>query len=170
MYGNEANPGVRFRYRRLRCGDWWDEDPSSPTYNSFQHVACGTEPPFAGNSEGMWQQRPYPTSPSSSTTCAPSFPARAWDLPARADRRADDRLHLAAQDQLRAVRWLRPADAPMIAIGTRAGSRLNVQSGGRHAALPRGCARYSRRPDHLVADRLGRAPRLAPPYVSWESC
>ena len=61
MYGNEANPGVRFRYRRLRCGDWWDEDPSSPTYNSFQHVACGTTPPFGGGSEGMWQQpRPYP--------------------------------------------------------------------------------------------------------------
>ena len=35
MYGNEANPGVRFRYRRLRCGDWWDEDPSSPTYNTL---------------------------------------------------------------------------------------------------------------------------------------
>ena len=60
MYGNEPNPGVRFRYRRLRCGDWWDEDPSSPTYNSFQHVACGTTPPFAGGSEGMWEQ-PRPT-------------------------------------------------------------------------------------------------------------
>ncbi|MGH3071559.1 MAG: L,D-transpeptidase family protein, partial [Gaiellaceae bacterium] len=56
MYGNEANPGVRFRYRRLRCGDWWDEDPTSPTYNSFQHVRCGTKPPFGVNSEGLWQQ------------------------------------------------------------------------------------------------------------------
>ena len=41
MYGNAPNPGVRFGYRRLRCGDWWDEDPRSPTYNSFQHVPCG---------------------------------------------------------------------------------------------------------------------------------
>ena len=42
-------------------GDWWDEDPTSPTYNSFQHVRCGTTPPFGGGSEGMWQQpRPYP--------------------------------------------------------------------------------------------------------------
>ena len=27
MYGIEANPGVRFAYHRLVCGDWWDEDP-----------------------------------------------------------------------------------------------------------------------------------------------
>ena len=35
MYGNEANPGVRFQYRRLRCGDWWDEDP---VVSDLQHV------------------------------------------------------------------------------------------------------------------------------------
>ena len=99
MYGNEPNPGVRFRYRRLRCGDWWDEDPSSPTYNSFQHVACGTTPPFAGDSEGMWQQpRPYPVSRGHRVQHAPGRPGQGLrDLPARADRRADDRLHLAAE-------------------------------------------------------------------------
>ena len=43
MYGNAPNPGVRLRYRRLRCGDWWNEDPRSPTYNSFQHVALRNE-------------------------------------------------------------------------------------------------------------------------------
>ncbi|HVR14110.1 MAG TPA: hypothetical protein VMS41_10025, partial [Gaiellaceae bacterium] len=26
MYGNSPNPGVAFRYVRLRCGDWWVED------------------------------------------------------------------------------------------------------------------------------------------------
>lgn len=61
MYGHAPNPGVRFAYRRLRCGDWWNENPRSPTYNSFQHVACGAKPPFAGASEGMWQRpRHYP--------------------------------------------------------------------------------------------------------------
>ncbi|MGH9029929.1 MAG: hypothetical protein ACRDV4_09980, partial [Acidimicrobiales bacterium] len=29
MYGNAPNPGVRYRYHRLVCGDWWDEDPRS---------------------------------------------------------------------------------------------------------------------------------------------
>ena len=31
-----------------RCGDWWDGDPRSPTYNRFRHVACGAAPPFGG--------------------------------------------------------------------------------------------------------------------------
>ncbi len=56
MYGNAPDPGVRFRYHRLVCGDWWNEDPASPTYNSFQHVPCGRRPAFWNGSEGMWQQ------------------------------------------------------------------------------------------------------------------
>ena len=99
MYGNEANPGVRFQYRRLRCGDWWDEDPSSPTYNTFQHVRCGTKPPFGGGSEGMWQQpRPYPFLAVIEYNTHPVVPGpRLGDLPARADRRADDRLRQPAE-------------------------------------------------------------------------
>jgi hypothetical protein len=41
MYGVASDPGVRFRYHRLVCGDWWNEDVSSATYNTFQHVRCG---------------------------------------------------------------------------------------------------------------------------------
>jgi L,D-peptidoglycan transpeptidase YkuD (ErfK/YbiS/YcfS/YnhG family) len=55
VYGLDRDPGVRFRYHRLTCGDWWDEDPGSPTYNEFQHVACGTRPPFGGASEALWR-------------------------------------------------------------------------------------------------------------------
>ncbi|HVW90568.1 MAG TPA: hypothetical protein VHC01_13985, partial [Gaiellaceae bacterium] len=51
VYGVAANPGTSLRYHRLVCGDWWDEDSSSPTYNEFRHVACGRAPPFAGGSE-----------------------------------------------------------------------------------------------------------------------
>jgi L,D-peptidoglycan transpeptidase YkuD (ErfK/YbiS/YcfS/YnhG family) len=57
VYGLDANPGVRLAYHRLRCGDWWDGDPSSPTYNRFHHVACGTAPPFGGDSEALWRNR-----------------------------------------------------------------------------------------------------------------
>jgi len=52
VYGVAANPGVHLRYHRLACGDWWDEDPSSPAYNTFRHVACGRAPPFHG--EPLW--------------------------------------------------------------------------------------------------------------------
>lgn len=58
MYGIEANPGVAFRYHRLTCGDWWDEDSRSTAYNSFVHVACGTEPAFRGGSEALWRILP----------------------------------------------------------------------------------------------------------------
>jgi L,D-peptidoglycan transpeptidase YkuD (ErfK/YbiS/YcfS/YnhG family) len=55
VYGLDPDPGVRLRYHRLTCGDWWDEDARSPTYNSFRHVACGTAPAFAGGSEALWR-------------------------------------------------------------------------------------------------------------------
>ena len=56
MYGNAPDPGVRYLYHDLVCGDWWDGDPGSATYNTFQHVPCLQTPPFAGNSEALWQQ------------------------------------------------------------------------------------------------------------------
>ena len=55
VYGLDPNPGLRLPYRRLRCGDWWDGDSTSPTYNQFHHVPCGAEPPFAGESEALWR-------------------------------------------------------------------------------------------------------------------
>lgn len=57
VYGLDPNPGVgELRYHRLRCGDWWDEDPRSPAYNTFRHVACGSAPPFGGGSEALWRE------------------------------------------------------------------------------------------------------------------
>jgi L,D-peptidoglycan transpeptidase YkuD (ErfK/YbiS/YcfS/YnhG family) len=58
IYGIDPDPGVRLRYHRLACGDWWDEDPRSRTYNTFRHVACGTSPPFGGGSEALWRISP----------------------------------------------------------------------------------------------------------------
>jgi L,D-peptidoglycan transpeptidase YkuD (ErfK/YbiS/YcfS/YnhG family) len=54
-YGLDPDPGVHLRYHRLTCGDWWDEDPGSATYNSFRHVACGVTPPFGAGSEALWR-------------------------------------------------------------------------------------------------------------------
>jgi L,D-peptidoglycan transpeptidase YkuD (ErfK/YbiS/YcfS/YnhG family) len=58
VYGLDPDPGLRLRYHRLVCGDWWDEDPRSATYNRFRHVSCGTAPPFGGGSEALWQITP----------------------------------------------------------------------------------------------------------------
>jgi L,D-peptidoglycan transpeptidase YkuD (ErfK/YbiS/YcfS/YnhG family) len=53
MYGLAPDPGVRFAYHRLVCGDWWDGDARSPTYNRFRHVRCGARPPFRAG-EALW--------------------------------------------------------------------------------------------------------------------
>jgi L,D-peptidoglycan transpeptidase YkuD (ErfK/YbiS/YcfS/YnhG family) len=55
VYGLEPAPRTAFRYHRLVCGDWWDEDPASPAYNRFRHVPCGAAPSFAGGSEALWR-------------------------------------------------------------------------------------------------------------------
>jgi L,D-peptidoglycan transpeptidase YkuD (ErfK/YbiS/YcfS/YnhG family) len=58
VYGIDPDPGLSRRYHRLVCGDWWDEDARSPTYNTFRHVACGQVPPFGGGSEALWRITP----------------------------------------------------------------------------------------------------------------
>ncbi len=121
MYGNEPNPGVKFNYRRLRCGDWWDEDPSSPTYNTFQHVPCGTKPPFGGLSEGMWQQpRPYPFLAVFEYNTRPTVPGKGSGmfLHAQTGGPTIGCVSLRRTELQAVLRWLRPAAAPRIAIGT----------------------------------------------------
>ena len=55
LYGLGADPGGALGYHHLVCGDWWDEDTRSATYNRFRHVACGVSPRFAGGSEALWR-------------------------------------------------------------------------------------------------------------------
>jgi L,D-peptidoglycan transpeptidase YkuD (ErfK/YbiS/YcfS/YnhG family) len=122
MYGNEPNPGVRFRYRRIRCGDWWNEDPRSPTYNTFQHVACGTSPPFA-STEGMWQSpRAYPWLAVVEFNMRPVVPGRGSGifLHAQTGGATNGCVSLRRADLRHVLRWLRPGARPQIAIGTRA--------------------------------------------------
>lgn len=123
MYGNEPNPGVKFAYRRVRCGDWWDGDARSPTYNSFRHVPCGTAPSFAGNSERLWQQpRPYPYLAVIEFNTRPAVPYRGSGIFLHAQTGGPTIGCISLRkDQLRSVlRWLRPGAAPVIAIGSRA--------------------------------------------------
>jgi len=54
MYGIAANPGVKYPYHQVVTDDWWNENPDSPAYNTFQHTA--TNP--GGYSEALWQEKP----------------------------------------------------------------------------------------------------------------
>jgi L,D-peptidoglycan transpeptidase YkuD (ErfK/YbiS/YcfS/YnhG family) len=122
MYGNEANPGVKFRYRRVTCGDWWDEDPASPTYNTFQHVPCGQTPPFRAESEGLWQQpRAYPHLAVVEFNMHPVVPGRGSGifLHAQTGGPTNGCISLRRAELVRVLRWLRPEPRPRIVIGTR---------------------------------------------------
>jgi L,D-peptidoglycan transpeptidase YkuD (ErfK/YbiS/YcfS/YnhG family) len=75
VYGNGPNPGTRLAYHQLVCGDWWDEDPSSVSYNNFRQVPCGQAPPFGGNSEALWTEAaPYPSFAVADYNAGPAVP------------------------------------------------------------------------------------------------
>jgi L,D-peptidoglycan transpeptidase YkuD (ErfK/YbiS/YcfS/YnhG family) len=122
MYGNSANPGVRYRYRKLRCGDWWSEDPASPTYNTFQHVTCGKRPPFKVETPGMWQQpNAYPYLAVIEFNMRPVVPGRGSGifLHAQTGGPTNGCVSLRRSELVRVLSWLDPKARPRIAIGTR---------------------------------------------------
>jgi L,D-peptidoglycan transpeptidase YkuD (ErfK/YbiS/YcfS/YnhG family) len=122
IYGNAPNPGVHYSYRLLVCGDWWDEDSSSPTYNTFQEVPCSeTHPPFAnGSSEALWTE----------TVAYPSFavindnPGRVPGLGSAIFFHADvggptaGCVSLPLDELNRVLDWLEPAENPVVVMGT----------------------------------------------------
>jgi L,D-peptidoglycan transpeptidase YkuD (ErfK/YbiS/YcfS/YnhG family) len=123
MYGNSVNPRVRYRYRRLRCGDWWSEDPSSPTYNTFQHVTCGKTPPFKVKTSGMWQLPvAYAHFAVIEFNMRPVVPGRGSGifLHAQTGGPTNGCISLRRDALVRVLRWLDPEAKPRIVIGTRA--------------------------------------------------
>lgn len=123
MYGNEPNPGVRFRYVRLRCGDWWVEDPRSPAYNTFQRVGCGVKPPFRVTTGDMAsERRAFPYLAVIEFNMHPIVPGRGSGIFLHAQTGGPTLgcISLPSRDLVRVLRWLSPAAAPRIVIGTRA--------------------------------------------------
>ena len=124
MYGVAPNPGVRYRYRRIVCGDWWVEDTLSPFYNRFRHVRCGTKPPFRITSEDMSR------SPVSYRHLAvidynthPIVPGRGSGIFLHVSASGGATLGCVSLTRARLVTvmlWLDPAATPQIVIGTAA--------------------------------------------------
>jgi L,D-peptidoglycan transpeptidase YkuD (ErfK/YbiS/YcfS/YnhG family) len=122
MYGNASSPGLRYRYRRLVCGDWWNEDPRSATYNTFQHVRCGTPPPFRTTTPGLWQERTaYRHFAVIEFNMRPVVPGRGSGifLHARTGSSTNGCVSLPVPQLVSTLRWLDPAKRPRIVIGTR---------------------------------------------------
>lgn len=120
MYGNQPNPGVREPYQQLDCGDWWDEDPNSPGYNTFQDLQCGQTPPFGGGSEALWKETaPYPSFAVVDYNTGPIVKGAGSAIFFHADTGTPTSgcvsVPLADLDQ--ALRWIDPAQAPAFVMG-----------------------------------------------------
>ncbi|GEM_PF-410202 len=122
-YGNAPNPGTRLLYHRLVCGDWWDEDPTSPAYNRFQHLPCGQAPPFGGDSEALWTETAaypafavieYNTHPVVAYAGSAIFVHATTGVPTAGC------VAVPLEDLDALLRWLRPAAHPHIVMGPAA--------------------------------------------------
>lgn len=125
IYGNEPDPGgLHLRYRRLRCGDWWDEDEFSPMYNRFVQLPCGVEPAFAPVSEALWRETiAYPFFAVIDFNVDPTIggadaPGSGIFLHAWVNGPTAGCVALARGRLLELLRWLDPSSHPVIAIGT----------------------------------------------------
>jgi L,D-peptidoglycan transpeptidase YkuD (ErfK/YbiS/YcfS/YnhG family) len=126
MYGVSPNPGVRYRYHRVVCGDWWVEDPRSPFYNRFRHVRCGSTPPFRTVSEDLSKSpTAYRHFAVIDYNTNPTVPGRGSGifLHASTGRPTLGCVSLPLPQLLRLLRWLRPSSRPLITIGTTADLR-----------------------------------------------
>ena len=118
-YGVRPNPGTKLTYHRIVCGDWWDEDPSSPAYNRFVHIACGATPSFNADSEALWKPaEAYAHFAVIEYNTDPVVPGRgsAIFLHVQRPNATNGCVSLREPQLVTTLRWLRPAAEPRIAI------------------------------------------------------
>jgi L,D-peptidoglycan transpeptidase YkuD (ErfK/YbiS/YcfS/YnhG family) len=132
VYGLAPDPGVRYRYHRLTCGDWWDEDPASSTYNTFRHLACGARPSFRGGSEALWTEtRAYQQFAVIAYNDDPVVPGRGSAVFLHDDLGGPTNgcVSLPQPQLLRLLRWLDPRAAPRISIRALSAARATPSTG-----------------------------------------
>jgi L,D-peptidoglycan transpeptidase YkuD (ErfK/YbiS/YcfS/YnhG family) len=111
---------VHGAYHQLVCGDWWDEDVRSPAYNTFRHVACGTQPAFGNDSEALWRITPqYRYVAVIEYNAHPVVRGRgsAIFLHVSAGHPTAGCVSLPEAELLRVLRWLQPSAHPLIRLG-----------------------------------------------------
>ncbi|HEX6490646.1 MAG TPA: L,D-transpeptidase family protein [Gaiellaceae bacterium] len=124
MYGLGPDPGLRYGYHRIVCGDWWVEDSHSPFYNRFHHVRCGSKPPFRVTSEDMSRSPiSYRHLAVIAYNTRPIVPGRGSGIFLHVSASGQPTLgciSLTLPQLLTVLRWLNPRNEPRIAIGTAA--------------------------------------------------
>jgi L,D-peptidoglycan transpeptidase YkuD (ErfK/YbiS/YcfS/YnhG family) len=120
LYGIDPNPGgLQLPYHHLVCGDWWDEDVNSPSYNQFRHVACGRAPPFGGASEALWRSpATYRELALVEYNAQPAIPGLGSAIFLHVDdgKATNGCISLPRPELLRVLRWLRPGATMRIVL------------------------------------------------------
>jgi L,D-peptidoglycan transpeptidase YkuD (ErfK/YbiS/YcfS/YnhG family) len=114
MYGVAGSPGVRYTFHQLVPDDYWNENISSPGYNSFVH---GTNP--GGGSEALWTTIPQYN----------LFFVINYNIPATSGRGSGIFVHvsvpghttagcvaIAQTDLVNVMRWLDPGASPRMVM------------------------------------------------------
>ena len=123
LYGVAPDPGVSYPYHRIVCGDWWDEDPTSPAYNTFRQLQCGAQPSFGGASEPLWKSaRAYAHFAFIQYNVHPAVPGLGSGIFIHDDHGGPTNgcVSLPPAELVTLLRWLRPNLHPLVVIGTRA--------------------------------------------------
>lgn len=116
-FGRQPDPGTRLPYFRSTVRDWWDENPASPTYNT--HVRQWASP--GGHSENLYRAGPvydYVVNIDYNTARVPGAGSGIFLHITNGSPTAGC-VAIGRNALVRIMRWLRPAAAPVIVIGTR---------------------------------------------------
>lgn len=128
-FGNQPNNGTKLPYFRAGVDDWWDENPASPLYNHHVHSAVSPR----GNSENLYDAGHayshavvinYNTNPVVKGAGSGFFLHVSYGAP------TEGCVAIPESELNRVMRWLLPADHPVISIGVGAAPLAVVQSTG----------------------------------------
>lgn len=118
-FGNEPNPGTRLPYTLVGPDDWWDENPTSAHYNEL--VRSARSP--GGDSENLYDAGHayahavvinYNTDPVIKGAGSGFFLHVSFDAP------TEGCVAIPDANLVQVMRWLNPADHPVISIGVGA--------------------------------------------------
>jgi L,D-peptidoglycan transpeptidase YkuD (ErfK/YbiS/YcfS/YnhG family) len=121
LYGVDPDPHYHYPYRRIGCGDWWDENPASPGYNTLRHVPCNITPALGATSEALWRStRAYAHFAFVEYNTDPVVPGRgsAIFLHAELGHPTTGCIALPLTQLDEVLAWLRPEAHPRMVIGT----------------------------------------------------
>ncbi len=125
-FGNEPNDGTRLPYVLVGPEDWWDENPLSPRYNEL--VRSPVSP--GGDSENLYDAGrayahavviDYNSDPVVKGAGSGFFLHVSFGAP------TEGCVAIAEGALVRVMRWLNPADHPVISIGVGAAARAVLQ-------------------------------------------